>query len=246
MSDHSEELERLRAEVKRHLSRNYWFILAAFVCAVPILFAGAIFWGLASWWVFLIFVSASFIVGQTTWALCTPDRPRCPVCDTDWTHELFLKWKACKTCGLELPPPVVEPVTASASDDVTIRAALWLWIGYFRIGSRRERWLRWRRGLIEMDRAVVQQTAELRTMPFDDLLTLVDDRKGEPATFLGRHGTVMRFAELQPDDSLVVIVAGFAPMLWWPLGTWTVINGFNLRRGKEAEPLAYEVLDRYW
>lgn len=83
-------------------------------------------------------------------------------------------------------------------------------------------------------------------MPFDDLLPLVDDRKGEPATFLGRHGTVMRFAELRPDDSLVVIVAGFAPMRWWPLGSWTVIKGFSIHRGKEAEPLTYEVLDGYW
>ncbi|MCH8260728.1 MAG: hypothetical protein IIC46_11050 [Planctomycetes bacterium] len=56
----------------------------------------------------------------------------------------------------------------------------------------------------------------------------------------------MRFAELRPDDSLVVIVAGFAPMRWWPLGSWTVIKGFSIHRGKEAEPLTYEVLDGYW
>ncbi|MCH8314995.1 MAG: hypothetical protein IIA64_03390 [Planctomycetes bacterium] len=97
-----------------------------------------------------------------------------------------------------------------------------------------------------MDQAVTQQSTELRAMPYEDLSALVDEQKRRRARFLGRHGRLVRFAEIQPDDSLVVIVAGFAPMRWWPLGSWTVIKGFSIHRGKEAEPLTYEVLDGYW
>lgn len=252
---HSEELERLRAEVKRLLSRNYWFILWAYVWAALMLFVGAICFGPVPAWVLLIFAFAPFIVGQSIWSLSTPVRPRCPGCDVDWTHEAFLKWEVCKVCGLTLPPPSAEvvrqsgteAVTTGKSSGVTIRAALWLWIGYFRIATRCGKgWVHWRRGFVEMDHAVMQQSAELRAMPYDDLSPLVDERKGGPARFLGRRGCLVRFAELRPDDSLVVIVAGFAPMRWWPLGSWMVIDGFSLHRGKEAEPLTREVLDGYW
>lgn len=253
---HSEELERLRAEVKRLLSRNYWFILWAYVCAALILFVGAICFGPVPAWVLLIFAFAPFIVGQTIWSLSTPVRPRCPGCDVDWTHEAFLKWEVCKVCGLALPLPFeeavrqsgTEAVTTGKSNDLTIRAALWLWIGHFRIATRCGKgWVQWRRGFVEMDHAVMQHFAELRAMPYDNLSALVDEKTGGPARFLGRHGTVVRFADLRPDDSLVVIVAGFAPMRWWPLGSWTVIKGFSIHQGKEAaEPLTYEVLDRYW
>lgn len=255
MPIHSEQLERLRGEVKRHSSRMHWFILSAYVCAVPILFAGVILWGPVSWWVLLLFGFVPAIVGQAIWWLSTPDRPRCPRCDADWTHEAFSKWEVCKYCGLALPPSraeaawqfTSEAVTASKSDEVTIRAALWLWIGYFRIGSRcGEGWVRWRRGFVEMDCAVTQQSTELRATPYEDLSALVEEQKRRPAKFLGRHGCLVRFADPQPDDSLVVIVAGFAPMRWWPLGNWTVIKGFSVHRGKQAEPLTYEVLDGYW
>ena len=97
-----------------------------------------------------------------------------------------------------------------------------------------------------MDQAVAQQSAELKATPYEDLYVLVDEQTRRAAKFLGRHGCINQFVELQPDGSLVVIVASVAPMRWWPLGSWTVIKGFSINRGEEAEPLAYEVLDSYW
>ena len=237
------------------MSRRNWFVLWTYACAALILVLGAIYFGPVPIWTLLIFAFAPGIVGEILWSLSTPGRPRCPGCDSDWTHHAFLKWEVCKDCGLALPPPSAETtrqdgaeaVTTGKSNDVTIRAALWLWIGHFRIATHCGKGLvQWRRGFVEMDHAVMQQSAELRAMPYDSLSALVDEKTGGPARFLGRHGTVVRFAELRPDDSLVVIVAGFAPMRWWPLGSWTVIDGFSLHRGKEAEPLTIEVLDRYW
>lgn len=252
---HSEELERLRAKVRRLASRRNRFVAWTYACAALILFVAAIRFGPIPAWVLLILAFAPFIVGETLWSVSTPGRPRCPSCDTDWTHDAFLKWEACKSCGLALPPPSAEAtrqhgaeaVTTGESNNVTIRAAVWLRIGQVRAASRcRNGWVQWRRGFVNMDHVVKQHCAELRVIPYDNLSALIDDPTSEPATFLGRRGRLVRFADLRPDDSLRVIVTGFAPMLWWPPGSWMVIDGFSLQRGKEAEPLTIEVLDRYW
>ncbi len=237
------------------MSRRNWFVLCTYACAALMLVLGAIYFGPVPIWTLLIFAFAPGIVGEILWSLNTPDRPRCPGCDTDWTHHAFLKWEVCKGCGLALPPPPAETarqdgaeaVTTGESNNVTIRAAVWLRIGKVRAASCcRNGWVQWRRGFVKMDYVVNQHCAELRASPYDNLSALVDDPTSEPATFLGRPGRLVRFAELRPDDSLRVIVTGVAPMLWWPPGSWMVIDGFSLHRGEEAEPLTIEVLDRYW
>lgn len=100
----SEELERIRAEVKRLISRSNLFILYAFVGAAVIVILCAIFFDPLPTWALLTFAFASAIVGQLLWHLSTPDRPHCPACGTDWTHPAFLKWDACRECGLTLSP----------------------------------------------------------------------------------------------------------------------------------------------
>lgn len=100
----SAELDRIRTEVKRQLSRRNWLTLWTCVCVVLIIVLVALFYrNPPPFWVFLVAVFVPFVAGEILWDIWSSDRKiRCPKCGADWTRKAFLKWTECKGCRLPL------------------------------------------------------------------------------------------------------------------------------------------------
>ena len=101
----AQEVECIRGEVRRLISRRNYFVLWAYLMAVVLLIPSAWFFDPVPIWALLIAAIAPCVVGELVWSLTSQRRPRCPDCGADWTHSAFLRWDSCAECGLSLSPP---------------------------------------------------------------------------------------------------------------------------------------------
>lgn len=102
---------------------------------------------------------------------------------------------------------------------------------------------------------VTRRCLELMAIPNDTLATLlnVDDEGvvGRTVRVLGRRASIVARRPGWPlddddDDVLRILVAGTVPMRWWPVGSWRVIDGFEIRQGQSSKRMPFELLDKYW